>query len=414
MKVAFLTNDLGLSGGIGVVVAHARRLHDDHGFDVWLVVARESEATWDHPALNGLKVADLHEARGEHFDVAISTWWETAFDLFELPADRYASFVQSFEDRFYRPGELEQVGASLVLDLPVAFITEARWIHDTLHVLRPDASCRYVRNAIDHEIFTPVERVEPNLDRPLRILVEGYATTWFKGVNEAVEACLAMEQPHELTVVAPTQRGLDTRGVERVLGPIPQAELAQLYRETDVVLKLSRVEGMYGPPLEGFCGGATCVTTEVTGADEYIEHGVNALVVDWDDERGTARALDLLARDRRLLHRLRSNALETARTWPTWERSGDLMASALRQIHEEPVPDPYATAGRLMGDLRTHLHALKAQDKQRRLLEWRFKRLGNLPGVRQGVELHGSPGGQFLLKLVHPLTKRVKARLLGS
>ena len=71
---------------------------------------------------------------------------------------------------------------------------------------------------------------------------------------------------------------------------------------------------MYGPPLEGFHMGATCVTTEVTGHEEYVEHGVNALVCDWDDPRGTARQLDLLARDRVLLHRLRLGALDTART----------------------------------------------------------------------------------------------------
>ena len=71
------------------------------------------------------------------------------------------------------------------------------------------------------------------------------------------------------------------------------------------MLKLSRVEGMFGPPLEGFHMGATCVVTAVTGHEEYVEHGVNGLVVDWDDPRGTARALDLLARDRALLHCLR-------------------------------------------------------------------------------------------------------------
>ncbi len=413
MKVAFVTNDLGLSGGIGVVVAHARELHLRHGFDVWLVLAREPEATWAHEALDGLHVTDLQSARAEHFDVAISTWWETALDLFAVRADRYASFVQSLEDRFYRPGELERVGASLVLDLPVAFLTEARWIRDALGDLRPDASCRYVRNAVNRDVFGLVEEVVPNVSQPLRILVEGYATTWFKGVNEAVEACAAMREPHVLTVVAPTQRGLDTRGVDRVLGPIPQREMAALYRETDVVLKLSRVEGMYGPPLEGFHGGATCVTTEVTGAEEYIEHGVNALVVDWDDERGTARALDLLATDRRLLHRLRCGALATARDWPQWERAGGLMASALHAIVADPPPSPYAHAEAFTADLRSHLHLLKAQDDQRRLLEWRFKRLGNLPVVRQGVELHGSTGGQFVLKLLHPLTKRLKAALLS-
>ena len=48
-------------------------------------------------------MVSLDEARGEHYDVAISTWWETAFSLFELRAERYASFVQSLEDRSTAP-----------------------------------------------------------------------------------------------------------------------------------------------------------------------------------------------------------------------------------------------------------------------------------------------------------------------
>ena len=75
--------------------------------------------------------------------------------------------------------------------------------------------------------------------------------------------------------------------------------------------------------------GATCVTTPVTGHDEFIEHGWNGLVFDYDDVRGGARFLDLLARDRALLHFLRTNAWLTARSWPGWEQAGDFMAAAL-------------------------------------------------------------------------------------
>ena len=130
MKVAFLVNDLQLSGGIGVVVAHARQLAGHHGHDVTLVLVREQELPhWEHEALAQLHVATLADARAapEPFDVAVATWWETTSSLFLVPAGRYAYFVQSLEDRFYEPDNAERVGAALTLDLPVAFITEARW-----------------------------------------------------------------------------------------------------------------------------------------------------------------------------------------------------------------------------------------------------------------------------------------------
>ena len=404
MNVAFVVNDLQLSGGIGVVVQHARRLAADHGMDVTLVLARAQEHPhWPYEELEHLHVASLEEALDREFDVAVSTWWETAYALFRLRAKRYASFVQSLEDRFYGPDEPERLGAALALDLPVAFITEARWIRDTLRDLRPDATCHLVRNGIDKQLFAPVAEVTPRVDGPLRILVEGYASTWFKGVNESIAAVRGMQEPRTLTVVAPDRTGLDAEGADRVLGPIPARELADLYSETDVVLKLSRVEGMFGPPLEGFHRGATCVTTEVTGHEEYVVHGVNGLLVDWDDPRGTARQLDLLARDRRLLHELRSNALATARTWPSWDQSTQFMALALRRIAQDPPPDPYAHAERLLADIRagTERYRLHLQERRDAIAQTRqLERIKTLPGIRQYRALKRRRAVQFALRLL--------------
>src|SRR3954469_9243957 len=106
MRVAFLTQDLQLSGGVGVVVEHAGQLARHHGFDVSLVLtAEQAQPDWAFRGLEHLHVVPLADAVGMRFDVAVSTWWETADALFDLDAARYASFVQSLEDRFYLPEE---------------------------------------------------------------------------------------------------------------------------------------------------------------------------------------------------------------------------------------------------------------------------------------------------------------------
>jgi hypothetical protein len=193
VKVAFLVNDLQLSGGVGVVVEHARQLARHHGFDASLVLVREQEApSWGYTSLPELHVLTLDQAREQHFDVAVATWWETTFALFHVPATRYAYFVQSLEDRFYHREEAGRLGAALTLDLPVSFITEATWIHDTLRELRPDAQVHLVRNGIDKDIFAPVDRVEPHLGGPLRVLIEGHPAVWFKGIRESIQSVRAM------------------------------------------------------------------------------------------------------------------------------------------------------------------------------------------------------------------------------
>jgi O-antigen biosynthesis protein len=421
VKVAFLVNDLQLSGGIGVVVAHARQLATHHGVDVTLVLVREQEVPhWDYESLEHLHVTTLEESRLQRFDVAVATWWETTLSLFLVPADRYAYFVQSLEDRFYYPDDPESAFAGLTVDLPLAFVTEARWIADTLRELRPDAPVHLVRNGIDKEVFAPLDEVEPNVDGPLRILVEGYANVWFKNVNTAIAATRLMAEAHELTVVAPSRDQLRADGATRVIGPLSHREMAELYGQTDVVLKLSSVEGMFGPPLEGFHRGATCVTTEVTGHDEYVEHGANALLCDWDDLRGAARQLDLLARDRVLLHTLRCGALETARRWPRWEQQGQFMAVALRRVRDEPPPSAYGAGRALTGDLRAAMehHRILLQERaELQRMQERVERVERLPGVRQalavralGPRLYRSRLGRILLARVW---RPVKRRLLG-
>ena len=98
-------------------------------------------------------------------------------------------------------------------------------------------------------VFASPSHLEPQLNGPLRVMVEGNPHLWFKGVNEAIAAVNRMREPHHLTVVAHNREDLAAAGADHVLGPVSQQEMAALYRETDVLVKLSRVEGMYGPPL---------------------------------------------------------------------------------------------------------------------------------------------------------------------
>jgi glycosyltransferase involved in cell wall biosynthesis len=404
VKVAFIVNDLQLSGGIGVVVAHARQLVEHHGFDVTLVLAREQEApNWRYDTLEHLHVASLSDAHADRFDIAIGTWWETAFSLFTVPADRYAFFVQSLEDRFYLPSDAARHVAPYVVDLPVAFITEAQWIAGVLADLRPEAPCFLVRNGIDKRVFSPADEPAPRVDGPLRVLLEGNPDVWFKRVHEAALAARLMREPRHVTLVTGAPGDVSALGVDEVRTGLSHREMAALYRQSDVLLKLSSVEGMFGPPLEAFHMGATCVVTPVTGHDEYVVHGWNGLVCDWDDLRGTARLLDLLARDRRLLHFLRRNAVRTARAWPAWEQQGAVMAAALRRIAAAPPPPAPPGAARLLADARAALEAHHGVLAERTMLQGRvarFERVLIATRLSKVLAARRHPVAQRILRLV--------------
>ena len=183
-------------------------------------------------------------------------------------------------------------------------------------------------------------------DGPLRILIEGQHTLWFKGVDDALDAVSRMREPHTATLVAldptdaPAQEGLE------VIGGLKPDEMREQYARHDVLLKLSRVEGLPLPLVEACHVGVPCVVTPFTGHDEVIRHGENGLVVGFDDVDGAAAALDLLARDRSLLRRLSAGAIESMSGWPSADEAAAAFATALTEVAEAPEPRRGAGRGR--------------------------------------------------------------------
>lgn len=369
MRVCFLVHELGASGGMGVIARHARALAEGEGFDVELVVTGPKRAALPD-ALDGVPVLALAAARGRPYDFALATWWATAGALHEPAARRHALFLQSLEQRFYGEDAVaERFGAASVLGLPLDFVVVAPWMRDLLAALRPDARCRVVANGIDKEVFRPAAP-RPR-EGPLRVLVEGQPTLWFKAVREAVAAVRAMSESATVTVVAPEGAGLDGLGADRVEIGLEPTGMAALYAEHDVLLKLSRVESLGLPPLEAFHVGRPCVLTPFTGHEEYARHGENALVVGFDDLPATARALDRLARDPALLERLARGALATAESWPSAQESSDALAAALRELAEAPAPDPGAALACMQRDQRLWVEvARKRFEHVRGALAW--------------------------------------------
>lgn len=342
MRIAFLVNDLHLSGGINVVVKHASGLSQNHGHDVAIVVALDRKIQeWHFPELRNVNVIPLKDASAEKFDVVIATWWETVFNIGLLNADRAVWFMQSMEDRFYASGDPIQVLAQSALAIDIPILTEAVWIKRQMELIDPSRLIGYAPNGIDKSVFKHRDvGVEQSSEAPLRVLIEGSQYAPNKGVAQSFEVVDAMANSVEVTWVTSSGARGEDRPNTRIVGPLTFEEMSEEYSRADVLLKLSRVEGMFGPPLEAFHCGATAVVAPVTGAEEYILSGFNAEVVPWDDVIGTARVLDLLARDRERLHRLQQGALTTAAKWPDWTESTAHFERELQQIVADPrCPD---------------------------------------------------------------------------
>ena len=320
-RICFLVGSIALSGGTYVIVQHASYLQD-RGFDVTLAVQHPFDAdtlAW-HDAGRRLRCVPISVAYQESFDLVIATWWKTALELAAFKTPRHAYFVQSIESRFYP--EQERPLRALVdatYHLPVSYITEARWIVD--HLDRQfGQQAAYVRNGIRKDIYTPDGLAEaPRPGGQPRVLIEGHFNVRFKNTGLAVK--LARQAgARDIWVMTGSPVG-QLPGISRVSSRIPISETPRIYRSCDILVKLSTVEGMFGPPLEMFHCGGTAIVFDVTGHDEYIRADENAVVVrDRNMSKVVSELRDLLA-NRERLNALKAGAVATARNWPDWSQS---------------------------------------------------------------------------------------------
>jgi glycosyltransferase involved in cell wall biosynthesis len=341
MRIGFLLGWPEISGGTYVILEHAKGLNR-LGHYVYILTREAVEPgrySW-HPNAGELEWLTIHSAQKKTFDVVLATWWESPFLLHQLDAAHYLYFVQSIESRFWPPEDprnhdtrLNNLGRDLcesTYTFCIPCITEARWIKHYLHE-NYNKTAFLVRNGIRKDIyrsggFTHEDRVPGKL----RVLVEGPVDVPYKNVSKTIELC-CKAGVDEVWLL--TSSDIDSfSGVDRVFSCIPVTETPPIYRSCDVLVKLSYIEGMFGPPLEMFHCGGTAIVYDVTGHDEYIIHGENGYVVRRDNEK---QVVDLLARlrdDQEELTRLKAGALATASAWHDWEDSTREFEAVLHDI----------------------------------------------------------------------------------
>lgn len=341
LRIAFLLGSPEISGGTYVIYEHASRLQR-FGHHVYMLTKEEilpHRFEW-HPEAAQLRWITINEAKSRHFDIVIGTWWESPYLMVYLSATHYVYFVQSIESRFF-PDEdpthhderdlgvwKKYCEATYGCNIPV--ITEARWIQEYLDD-NYNRESFLVRNGIRKDVYKEDgEKIAPREPAKLRVLVEGPVDVGYKNVPKSIELCrkAAVDEVWLLTSSDITEYP----GVDRVFSRVPILETPAIYRSCDVLVKLSYIEGMFGPPLEMFHCGGTAIVYDVTGHDEYIEHNQNSYVVARDNEDEVVKLLKRLKDDFPELQRLKQSARQSAAQWVDWEGAAQEFDKALQQI----------------------------------------------------------------------------------
>ncbi len=384
-KICFLVGSVALSGGTYVILQHASYLRDQ-GYEVTLAVQEPFDRhtfSW-HDRTDRLRIVPFIEGQGEHFDLVVATWWKTALELFTFHAPRYAYFVQSIESRFY-PDQEEPLRklVDATYRLPVSYVTEASWIVRYLkESFHQDVSL--VRNGIRKDIYTMEGRsLETRCQGRPRVLVEGHFGVPFKNTALAIHVA---RKAGASDIWVMTGSPVDwIPGVSRVFSRVPIHKTPEIYRSCDILLKLSTVEGMFGPPLEMFHCGGTALVFDVSGHEEYIRANDNAIVIKDRNINHAISELRRLLSDQERLLTLQHKAGETARAWPGWAQSSEEFSQWVGNVLKQPP----STDKNGLKDIIEAVHARYVEEENQRLAagsfgaiwHYRFKKyLTCLPG----------------------------------
>lgn len=384
MNITYVLPGVGISGGIAVVLQHANRLKK-RGYKVSIInLGKKEQINWFKCDVSVVHWNILKDEKCpiSDIDIVVATHFSTAKIINDkIDAKRKIYFVQSDERRFgLNIEKFIECHNSYLLDLE--FMTEAVWIQRWLkEEFNKDAY--YVPNGLDKKIFYKTDPLHKKNKKP-RILLEGPINIPFKGMKDAYAAVKNLDC--ELWIISSFGKPLKDWKYDKFFESVSMFEMHKLYSSCDIFLKMSRVEGFFGPPLEAMACGCSVVVSKCTGYDEYIKHGENALVVDMYDIKGAEKLIKDIIKDKHLKNKLIENGYKTAKEW-SWDRSIDLLEKVIKKesvevFYTENFPERYdfkETLNKVMFDVLNKESAWLNETKEEyRLMQKEIKKRGHV------------------------------------
>lgn len=357
------------AGAAGVVFNHASELRKrGHEVDCWFL-----EDIFDRPLRTkrfealffAFRVARRILREGHKYDVVnLHAPWGCVYGVWRKlrylsDAPSYVLTMQGSEERYVRAMRLEhkkgrawnfgwknrlwhRIYHQTMYDYSVrtadygAVANREAWIFAELKDGRLPGTTRFVPNGVEDKFFT--DRTYA-LRSPVLLLFVG---SWLdrKGIYYLAEAFRMLVQeavPVGLTVAGcgggqDEVRGFfapEIRDLVRVIPYVTRGRMPDVYKEHDVFVFPSLVEGMPLTLLEAMASGMPVVTTESCGMADVVEHGFNGLLVPPGDGERLAMAVRQLCESVDLRRQLGEEARRTMQRY-RWETVTGKLEEILR------------------------------------------------------------------------------------
>ncbi|OBY92654.1 hypothetical protein A6723_003585 [Pseudomonas sp. AU11447] len=264
-----------------------------------------------------------------NFDAVVATLYLTVEWLAPLAkranAPKIVYYIQDYEPDFFSANHPEHARALQSYSLvPTAkLITKTQWNRQTL-----EAKCGQTASVIgidyDDEQYFPARIFQPT-GTVVRVAAMLRPNTPRRAPELTARVLKQLKQQLGARISLhvfgsnasdPDYQALDFDVEHENLGECSPEAVAELLRRTDVFLDLSSFQAMGLTALEAMACGAAVVAPINGGPTEFIQSGVNGLLVDTQDEQACLKAATNLINDFGLRNHIRSQAVGVTRHYP--------------------------------------------------------------------------------------------------
>lgn len=254
----------------------------------------------------------------------IATFWRTAEILEKAlaasPETRGFYYVQGYEPWFYLSSHLnerktveETYAGKLPMLVKTAFLKE-------IILERHGQRAEQIPPGIDTTVFYPPDKPQ----RPFSVVVPYRPGQRWRGAQEAllfIQEVLQSNDSIDVIVYGDTQLfPLEHDRIRLVDSPLP-SQVANLYRESAVVVDFCSIHGFGRPGIEGMACGAIPIVVDSGGAQSYLRDGENGFLFTWHNWKEAVSICSDLAFNEEKRSALRAAGIQTARSLSERESS---------------------------------------------------------------------------------------------
>ena len=264
-------------------------------------------------------------------DVVVSTSWKCIRKAVKSNKGPVAFFEQG-GSHLFELDKLNDRKREIVqqrMRLPAFIYTVSQYSADKIkEIYGKDASIIY--NALETSIF--YSRKEEKQKEETSITIVGSEEFKFKNIGEILEVIRLLKRNYKIKLNWITQNNpkINEEGKDAIVNP-QQKVIGDVLRNTDIYICNSEYEAFGLPTLEAMTCGAAVITTDTGGMRDFVQNGINALVINHHDKDDMKEKIEMLINDKKLMHKIAENGMKTALKF-NWDNSIINMEKYFRKI----------------------------------------------------------------------------------